>query len=304
MMSALNSILAATDFSAPARHAAQRAARLANEAGAALHLMHALPAGALHELQTWLGAGHAAALRVQDEAQRRLDELAADLRRHARHARIDATCASGQVLDAIDREAAARDADLLVLGARGESFLRRLVLGTTAERLLRRTTRPVLVVRQLPHERYRRVLVAVDFSPGSEHALAMARRVAPQAQLVLCHAWAVPFEGKLQYAGVDDATIEHYRRKTHDAAQRRLQALAGDAGLAPGRWEPCIVEGDASRCLVEQEQERNCDLVAVGKHGQSATEDLLLGSVTKHVLAEGSADVLVSTRGAAPAPPA
>jgi nucleotide-binding universal stress UspA family protein len=33
----------------------------------------------------------------------------------------------------------------------------------------------------------------------------------------------------------------------------------------------------------------------LGKHGQSATADLLLGSVTKHVLAEGSADVLVST---------
>jgi nucleotide-binding universal stress UspA family protein len=35
--------------------------------------------------------------------------------------------------------------------------------------------------------------------------------------------------------------------------------------------------------------------VVLGKHGQSATEELLLGSVSKHVLAEGSADVLVST---------
>jgi nucleotide-binding universal stress UspA family protein len=34
----------------------------------------------------------------------------------------------------------------------------------------------------------------------------------------------------------------------------------------------------------------------LGKHGQSATEELLLGSVTKHVLAEGRSDVLISTR--------
>ena len=37
-----------------------------------------------------------------------------------------------------------------------------------------------------------------------------------------------------------------------------------------------------------------CAHQVLGKHGQTATEDLLLGSVTKHMLAEGSADVLVS----------
>ena len=47
--------------------------------------------------------------------------------------------------------------------------------------------------------------------------------------------------------------------------------------------------------LVELEREHGCDLVVLGKHGVSATQDLLLGSVTRHVLAEGRADVLVST---------
>lgn len=39
----------------------------------------------------------------------------------------------------------------------------------------------------------------------------------------------------------------------------------------------------------------DADLVVMGKHGQSVAEDLLLGSVSKHVLAEGTTDVLVST---------
>ncbi len=39
----------------------------------------------------------------------------------------------------------------------------------------------------------------------------------------------------------------------------------------------------------------DCDLVVLGKHGVSATADLLLGSVTRRVLAEGSVDVAVST---------
>ena len=187
------------------------------------------------------------------------------------------------------------DARLLVLGARGVGFLRRLVLGTTSQRLMHRTDRPLLVVRQTAHRPYRRVLVAVDFSPQSRNALMLARRVAPNAKLVILTVFQVPFEGKLRFAGVDDATIELCRQRARAEARRQLHALAHEAGLSPSQWEPCVVEGDASRRIVEQEQSRDCDLVVLAPHGQSAAADLLLGSVTRHVLAEGNVDVLLST---------
>lgn len=287
-------ILVATDFSAPARHAADRAARLAHETGTSLTLMHVLAGGALQEFRQWLGTGHALEQQLQDEAHRQLDQLVADLQA-SRHVGIRPVHASGYTVDEIGREADALDAALLVLGARGAGFLRRLVLGSTSERLLRRTTRPLLVVRQTPHEPYRRVLVALDFSPWSERAIKLARRVAPHARLLLFNAYQVPFEEKLHFAGVDAATIDHYRQQARADATQRLHALAAASGLKPGDWEPCIVEGDASQCIVEHEQEKDCDLVVLGKHGQSAAEDLLLGSVSIHVLAEGSTDVLVST---------
>jgi nucleotide-binding universal stress UspA family protein len=204
--------------------------------------------------------------------------------------------ASGPVLDEILQRADALDASLLVLGARGVGFLRRLVLGTTAERLMRRTTRPLLVVRQSAHAPYRRVLVALDFSPWSAQAVAVARQVAPHARLALLAVFQVPFEEKLHFAGVDAATIEHYRKQARAEASRGVQDLARAAGLRPDQWDECVVEGDASLRIVELEQERDADLVVLGKHGQSAGIDLLLGSVTKHVLAEGSVDVLVSTK--------
>jgi len=293
-MNRLGPILAASDFSAPARHAADRAARLAHETGAALTLMHVLPGGAMQELRQWLGASHAMEQQLHDDAQRELRTLASELQTH-RHVAPRTVHTSGSVLDEIGREAEALDADLLVLGARGAGFLRRLVLGSTSERLLRRTTRPLLVVRQTPHEPYRHVLVALDFSPWSAHAITLARRVAPHARLLLFNAWQVPFEEKLHFAGVDAATIDRYRRQSRADATQRVHALAAASGLKPGDWEPCIVEGEASQRIVEHEQEKDCDLVVLGKHGQSATEDLLLGSVSKHVLAEGSTDVLVST---------
>lgn len=292
------SILAATDFSAPARHAADRAARLAHETGAALTLMHVLPGETVAQLRRWLGAGHEAEQRVLDEARQRLRALADELHA-ARRVPVTAVDASGPVVEEILQRADALDAALLVLGARGVGFLRRLVLGTTAERLMRRTTRPLLVVRQSAHEPYRRVLVALDFSPWSAEALAIARRIAPRARLALLSVFQVPFEEKLRFAGVDTATVDHYRRQARAEASHGVQALARAAGLRSGQWDECVVEGDPSLRIVELEQELDADLVVLGKHGRSAGVDLLLGSVTKHVLAEGSVDVLVSTRGGA-----
>lgn len=300
-MSPLTSILAATDFSAHSRHAADRAARLAHETGAQLTLMHALSGSALAELRQWLGAGHAGEQQLVEETRRSLEQAAAELGA-ARRVAVHTHLGTGATVHCIGGEAEALNADLLVLGARGSGFLRRLVLGTTAERLLRRTTRPLLVVRQSAHEPYRRALVALDFSPWSTPALLLARHVAPHARLVLLSAFQVPFEEKLRFAGVDAATVDHYRAQARALATQRVYAAAHDAGLKPGHWDARIVEGDASQRIVEQEQESDCDLVVVGKHGQTAAEELLLGSVTKHVLAEGSADVLVSTAQNPPVP--
>lgn len=232
-MNPITSILAATDLSALGRHAAERAARLAGEHQASLTLMHVIPEGPLQDLRGWVGAGNDAAHRIEDQAARTLAGLARELH-DARHAAVRTVCRPGRVLQEIDDEARACNADLVVLGARGEGFLRRMAIGTTSERLLRRTTLPVLVVRQAPHEGYRRVLVGVDLSPWSLHAVQAAMQVAPRARLMLLQSWQVPFEGKLSYAGVDAPAVEHYRRQARDDAKHHLHALAKAAGLQPG----------------------------------------------------------------------
>lgn len=287
-------VIAATDFSPQARQAAERAARLAHETGAPLALVHVLPGDTLEALRAWLGSDTGPEQAMQAEARAALAAQATELKAR-RHVEPAAVCNAGPVLDEILREAEARDAGLLVLGARGAGFLRRLVLGSTAERLMRRSTRPLLVVRQAPHEAYRRALVAVDFSPWSAPAVALAHRIAPHAQLVLLAAYEVPFGEKLRYAGVDDATVERYREAARLDATRRVHALAEACGLRAAQWTARVVEGDASLRIVEQEAELGCDLVVLGKHGRAAGVDLLLGSTTRHVLAEGSSDVLVST---------
>ena len=293
-MTAPAPILAATDFSALSRHAADRAARLAQETGAPLSLMHVTLDSALQELRQWLGAGHAMEQQLLAEAREQLARLADQLA--ARYGvGVRTVEAAGAVPEAIEDEVRRLGAGLLVLGARGAGFLRRLVLGTTSERLVRRSSCPVLVVRQTAHEPYRRVLVALDRSPWAAAKLEVVRGVAPHARPVLLAAYQVPFQEKLRFAGVNAATVEHYRQQARMRASQHVHALAARHRLAPSDYDAVIVEGEASQRIVEQEQEHDCDLVVLGKHSRSAAEDLLLGSVTQHVLAEGAADVLVAT---------
>jgi len=151
------------------------------------------------------------------------------------------------------------------------------------------------MVRHAGQAPYRRALVAVDFSPWSERQVALARAVAPDAHLLLMHCVEVPFEARLRNAGVKDASIERWRMTARDDAVAKLRELGQRAGLDEGRWTALAPTGlTAWMQLVRQEQEQDCDLVVVGKHGQNAVEELLLGSTTNMVIAEGASDVLVS----------
>jgi len=185
-------------------------------------------------------------------------------------------------------------AGILVLGARGESLLRHTMLGSTAERLLRTSLRrPVLVVKQAPCTDYLRALVAVDFSPVAAAIIQATRRWAPNADIVLLHAFELPYEGMLWRAGVEKEQIEQLIDSEIQTRRKRLHQLASSAGLQPADYAIKVVHGDPSQQLIAMEQEMDADLIALGKHGTHIAEELLLGSVTKHVLIEAQSDVLV-----------
>ena len=286
-------ILSATDLSAPSLQAVDRAADLAATTGARHTVLHALGLDALGPLRNLLGERADSVAHTAVEQQQAA--LAAALADPARHPgpppepRVEEGLAS-RVVPALARET---DADLVVVGARGQSLLRRLVVGSTASHLLRKSRCPVLVVKNPFKQPYRRVLLPIDFSPASALALRLARELAPQADLVLLHAFDVPFEGMLQYAGVSQDIIHQYRIEARERALQQLREMAAEQGLAAGQYTPLVEHGDAVALITGHQQRLGCDLVAMGKHGTHVTEELLLGSVTQRVLSEGDADVLV-----------
>lgn len=293
-MDRLNRILALTDLSASARHAVERAALASKEITAPLELLHVADLAPLDRLRQLLADSTDDIQRnVLSAAHQKLQELAKSLQ-HRFDADATIRIEQGSLLAQLAMEPDRLLDTLLVCGAKGESVVRHLLMGTTALRLLSATGCPVLVVKLAPHQPYRKLLIPVDFSSSSLRAVQHAKMVAPRAEIVLLHVYEIPFEGRLRYASVDPETLNYYRIAARQEATEKLLALRAAAGLDPANCSMLVLHGDPSSRIIEQELELDCDLIVMGKHGESTVETLFLGSVTKHVLNEAQNDVLIS----------
>jgi nucleotide-binding universal stress UspA family protein len=164
-MTPIHRIVVATDFSTPAGRAVRRAALTAKALGAELHLLHVV-----HPLALYPGPDIASGdLSRQNSviavnARGRLDELAATLRSHYGIQTQVATRIGRAHMEIADY-ARKVEAGLVVAGARGENTLLDLLLGSTAARVLRVATCPVLIVKfQGEPEAYHHAIAALDFS--------------------------------------------------------------------------------------------------------------------------------------------
>jgi nucleotide-binding universal stress UspA family protein len=290
-----HNLLAATDFSAPARHALERAALIAQaHPDAHLTFAHIVSASALDNLRRIL-PGDADALEAQllTQAEKDLNALATSL--SARHGCSIATVlAQGSALAALSELVQTRQVDLLVMGVRGSHFMRELLLGSTTERVLRKSRHPLLAVKQRPQTPYRHILAPVDFSVHAAAAINAAHAWLPDADIVLLHAFEVEMESTFRLAGMDDDRIHGYRIQAREAAMTEMDAFVAVLDVPAARLTRQFVHGAPTLRILEHEQTMDADLIVMGKHGQSVMEELLLGSVTKHVLSHSSSDVFIA----------
>ncbi len=294
-MDAQKTYLVASDFSTPARYAVERAIQLAEADHARCVVINATELDTLDSLAALLGEGIAATRKkLEQEARAQMAQLLTQCRGE-REIDLSGEVISGNPVSSIPARADALNADLLLLGSRGESFLHHALLGSTASRLLRRALRqPVLVIKQAPQHAYRRIMIATDLSPATINAIQAARQLAPNAEIVLLHLLDLPFASKLSYADVAEKDIQCYIQIEREKCQTQLHTLAERAGLSVADYYTVVVHGHSPALIVAQEQEQHCDLIVIGKHCTLFAEELLLGSTIRHVLAESQADVMVT----------
>lgn len=279
-------IVVATDFSDGAGQAVQRAAMLSSQHGAALELLHVVSRSSLDAVRGWIRTPADVADRLVEDARQALQAAAAALGVPA-----SAHVVVGDVLDEI--LARSPGGSLLAVGAQGASPLRDAILGTSAERLIGRSGSPILVVRNPAQARYGRVLAAIDRLPGSAAVLAAAARMAPGARMAAVHAYELPFEGGLQRAGVTTRDIDQLRAEEFNKALQEIRALGESATGDATLFLPIVERGHAARLILEHARSWGADLLVMGKRRRSVAESVILGSTTRHVLADAHCDVLV-----------
>jgi nucleotide-binding universal stress UspA family protein len=227
--------------------------------------------------------------------------LAGQVRQVTDYLRVELEVAVGDVVTEILRVAAARGADLLVVGTHGLRGLDRLVLGSVTERLLRKAACPVLVVPKAAADaeatRHPAVIVCgVDRAPASRRALIAAGELSSvhRARLVLVHV----FE---DFAAEDPRFAHHFNTDAcwHEA-QPEIRA-AYEAMVPPECRTACEVEvvtrrGRPYRVILEAATSWSADLIVLGAAGWNPP----YGSTTARVLREARCPVLVIIPGHQP----
>lgn len=274
----LHSILAITDLSPQGNRAVHRAAMLAAQHRALLKLMHA---------PRDFDAPDGSCARHEDMAR-----LAAEI--HGRFGILVKSVATGGAgnLHAVAEEA--RWADLLVVSEpRRRESAKAFFCSHPIERLQRSVPCPILLARLEVFHRYRRILVAVDFTPESRKLVKLAWSLDGDAQVELFHALNTLLEGKLRYADVSERAMKVYRHESMREARERLFSLSDSSTARRNRVVAAIGRGDVARQAVVQQQHADAELLVIGKRRSSRISDFLFGSVAQRVLWWSSGDVLV-----------
>jgi universal stress protein E len=257
---------------------------LGERTGAAVHLVHAFEFPRLFTLEP--GAQVLYPTAAQEMAADLTRQLEAVLRDLPGGSRARMHVEAGSPGETIRRVAARTRAELVVVGAAGGGRLERAILGTTAQRVLRGVSVPVLVLRR-PLEDGKRLLVTTDLTELSamvhERALDVLESIGGAADLDVRSLLVLAFD--LAPPPLSAVTLQQTATEELESflAERRPRA-------SPAR--PLVRTGPAAQAIVAEAAEWSADLLVVGTHARHGLQRLMLGSVAEACLRDAPCNVL------------
>lgn len=282
-------VLVALDLSPISDRVLARLALLPLAERAQVTLLHVVPRG----------LPLAAERKARRDAAQALAEERSHLAPLLPGARRDTLVLAGSVASEIASCAQEQKAELVLLGRGGRRALRDVFLGSTAERVIRRTRQPVLAIRGVARTSYQRPAAAVALDRAAPRALALLEQVTAvhRPPLTVIHAVDAPLQQRA-YPSLTREEAAAWREDIEREAARELDqllaALPRAAGTAdPAYWKTRLRSGSARRVIAEAVKKLNTDLLVLGTHGYSGAAHVLLGTVAGDVLRDVACDVLL-----------
>jgi nucleotide-binding universal stress UspA family protein len=207
----------------------------------------------------------------------------------------------GPTVSEISRLVEEKNVDLVISASHGRSGLKRLVLGSVTEELMRTISCPMLILRSPEQSnnqpepvefRLKKIMVGCDFSSDSTLALRYALSFAQE------------FEAELHLVHVIEPTAYQNLSKTVKDAEKsyqmELKELLGKKldNLVPEdarNWcfpKTSLIDGRADEKIVDYADQNKIDLIVLGVRGHGLVETLFIGSTTDRVARQSPCPVL------------
>ncbi len=208
---------------------------------------------------------------------------------------------TGHISDEINRLVMEKDIDLVIAATHGRSGLKRLLLGSVTERLMRILPCPLLIIRgpipdveSMGRKRgpFQRILVGCDFSEDSKaalhHGLSLAQEF--QSDLHVVHV----IEPNV-YIDIDHTSIDIGADDEADLQNRLGARLEGLIPSDAHNWcapKTVVLRGQSYETLTQYAETNRMDLVVLGARGYSLAERMFVGSTTDRVARRAPCPVL------------
>ncbi|WP_456429001.1 universal stress protein [Rhodocaloribacter sp.] len=291
-MMRIHRILHPTDFSACAHAAFEHAVYLARKHGSELHVLHVAPTfgedpirGAFESSIDEASFFKALWAEADREMRAFIDSHPHDgvaiKRVHSR-----GVSPKEVILEYAERE----DVDLIVMGTRGRRGVRRALLGSVAEAVVREARCPVLTAHAPKEEGapvvegVRHILAPFDFSFHSREALRYAKELAAlyEAHLDLLH--VIHWNAYPDFYSLGSMPLETHERDLEAEARREMEATY-ERVLGPnGAVSFHAVTGYPAYEILAFAERRPSDMIVMATHGQTGLRHFLAGSVTEKVV--------------------
>jgi len=297
----IRNVLVPIDFSTISIQTIETAKRLVHRFGASIHLVH------VHHWQypgDFMGPLRPVGkVRVSFEQHRRkklAEELKMVAQAHGLYPGLIHPLEGASAFHEICRLAQQIPADLIVMPTHGYTGLKRVLLGSTAERVVRYAPCPVFIVREKKQRSktgrglsISTILVPVDFSSSSRQGLHYAIGFANEfaARMILLHAVYLGYIYSSEEPAIYD--IPGLQKVARENAEQQMRKLVRTVNFGSAKTETMFTEGSPVQDICAFAKDHDTDLIITSTHGLTGLKRVLIGSIAEKVLRHAPCSVLV-----------
>jgi nucleotide-binding universal stress UspA family protein len=302
-------IALAVDFSEPSRVALKATFKLAEVTGTRrVTILYAtrdvvFPHGQTDEVKAQVSRLRT---RIDDACRKSIDALVHELGEH--QCAVDYAIVHGAPARVIPKTAKDIGATMLVLGTHARKGIKRLIMGSIAETMIRGAELPTLVATagedginpDVELGALKKVLIAVDVDQHADDVVRMGLEAAravkshvPSVTLLTVTDVPMVLTGELEHVPEARVDMEELRLALANAGGTQLEALKRTHAKEGLSIETKIIDGDADEEILNVADQLGVQLIVIGTHGRGHAPLLELGSTVSQVVRHANVSVLV-----------